>query len=507
MKILIADDEKIVRDGIRVLLEQSPYLFDEILVASTGTDALRLALEHHPNIVLTDIKMPSIDGLELAQRLRRHDSCIQVILITGYADFEYAQKAIQIGICGYLLKPVSEKDFYQLLSLAVRKSMTETISPSATTFAEALNRIILKNMKKENVLQTYPEYFPANLEYQLAVIKINACDQSNIFAQSVNTVFEAIAGRENVKNTFCIQNQSNPLECFLLHKAKKSDRAFVQLAIKIRSIIEERLNVPCYVSFSNVTNQMSGKLYSLCCIAYDKHLINPAETVFFYEDENSQTLLEHVEKRINHLDSCIMAKDILALQKNITDIFSEINTENFHNVRLLFFVTANTIINALSKLHVYLSEDDLNNIFSCAVLNTAKGIDELSEFFFCLAKNYMNQAGLLNTSCKDIVHEIKAYINSKYAQNLTEKELSTIFSITPAYLSQLFKKECGTSFVNYLTDVRIEKACELLRNTNIKVAELATIVGYTDKQYFHKVFKKKIGVTPLTYRLEHVTDH
>lgn len=153
-------------------------------------------------------------------------------------------------------------------------------------------------------------------------------------------------------------------------------------------------------------------------------------------------------------------------------------------------------------MQIYLHDSELNPIFSGEVLNNVNNLDELSDFFFVLVKNHLNEHGLLNQSCKDIVQEIKYYVNLKYAENLTEKDISAVFSITPTYMSQLFRKEYSVTFINYLSDVRIKKACDFLTKTKVKIGEIASMVGYTDKQYFHKVFKEKTGMTPMMYRMK-----
>lgn len=504
MNILIADDEKPAREGIHLMVEQSPYTFDNIFVASDGNEAAKIIKEKPIDIVLTDICMPGTDGLELSQTIRRQYPEVQIILITSYSEFEYVQKAIQLGVMGYLLKPISDVSLYQILGKAVKKLLSDKNPNNFDYMTTALNHIFLSNLKKETVSKMYANLFPKNSQYRLAVIKCNCGKDADTIFQALKLIINSHFTQFDLSDIYCIQNSNNPYEVFILHTNVQNDNSFIRFVTEIKELAESKLGGVFLTLFSCITDYLSGKLYQMCLMAYDERMIRPNETIFYYEPDNQKQLLKHIETQINQLDFYIISKNLMALQAILNEIFSKENAEEFHNIRLIFFVTSNTIINALNKIQIYLHNSDLNSIFSGEILNNAKNLDELSDFFFALVKNHLNEHGLLHQSCKDIVHEIKDYINLKYAENLTEKDISTVFSITPTYMSQLFRKEYSVTFVNYLTDVRINKACDMLKNTDIKISDIASMIGYTDKQYFHKVFKKKTGMTPMMYRMEHL---
>lgn len=170
-------------------------------------------------------------------------------------------------------------------------------------------------------------------------------------------------------------------------------------------------------------------------------------------------------------------------------------------VRAVYFLVCNMVIMTFHRLHMDIPNVTVDDLLSEQVLSSIERVEELAEYIYGVVFDMMMQQEQFNAGTELTIKKIVNYVNVNFHEDLSIKELSARFGLTPNYLSQIFKNETGESFVSYINRLRIEKACTLLRTSDLKISEIVRQVGYNDSQYFYRVFKKHIGQTPIEYRM------
>ena len=505
LNILIVDDEIIVNNGIILMLKKQNYYFDNIISATSGYEALNIIDTQNIDILLTDIKMPDFDGLKLAHHAKEKNPSIQIIFITGHSEFEFAKTAIDIGVLGYIVKPISDEIFYKTLDKAIYNYLQKDKISNLNTIEHALNHIFSSNMTSEATLSSYGSLFPSNCECRLAILKYRPDDEreameSTKINQIISSIYHSIATENKLNNVFFTQYKNNQYDFMFLAFGTKNCAKLPTHVVEIKNSFENKTKHKLYALFSENHSKLCGNLYTKCYSAYDQRLFNPGETVFFFREYESAQILSKISNDIHLLESYIIASNTKETKITLNNILSFKDDASKYNLRLIFLVLANTIINTFQKKGLILSETELNDIFSCKILNTANKISDIPEFFYTLIKIHLFETTLSTKSIEAMMNKIKEYIEQKYSENINEKLICNLFSISPTYFSQLFKDKFGMTFINFLTEVRIKNACYLLKNTDIRISEISKQVGYSDAQYFHRVFKKIIGITPMQYR-------
>ena len=486
------------------MIKKQNYIFDKIISATSGYEALDIINNQKIDILITDIMMPDFDGLSLSLHAKEKQPAIQIIFITGHSNFEFAKEGINLGVLGYIVKPISDKEFYKVLDKAIYNCLQKTMPVKLSSIESALNHIFNSNMSHQSVSSKYGSLFPGNCEYRLAVLKHRPYNETdNILHGNIDkTIFSYYRSVIKENSMFFAQNENINDDFMFLAFGKEACEQLHSHIITIKAMIEDATKHKFYALFSRTHSLLSGRLYAECYYAYDQKLFNPEETVFFYKECEHTQLLTKISKDISLLESYVLSSNIQKIKLVLDSIFSFNDDAIRYNIRFVFLVIANSIINVLRKKGVFLSDFEINSIISCDALTTADKTADISEFFFNLIKVHLFEITLSEQSINKLMNEIKNYIEHQYSENLNEKKICELFPISPTYFSQLFKKQFGLTFMNFLTKIRLEKACYLLKNTNIRISQIALQVGYSEPQYFHRVFKKNIGITPLQYRIQ-----
>lgn len=358
INVLIAEDEKSVRQNISGFIKDQGNHFRLIGSASNGVEALEFFREQPIHILLTDIRMPKMDGFELIESIYEEWPETKTIILSGYDDFAYARRAMQYGVTDYLLKPI---------------------------IREELNMALVKILSSLSNATKYLSVFVNQEKWDMRLIRLEA----------------KLLGAVEIGHTTA------------------ADAALTDL-------------------FKGFHQRVA-----------DDHL----KLIPFIIDT-----LTSLRKRLSSIDTV-----------------------------QLYFDQELKLLSKVFEKHYSLDEIKLNVkefILFCA--NTVK---------MCRQQ-----------SCPDILFHCKEILKSQYKQEVTLTSLASIVGVTPAYLSRLFKKELGINFIDYLNQIRITKAKELLDVPNIKVLEVASIVGFNNPEYFTKTFKKFTGMTPQNYRLKRLKE-
>ncbi len=407
LKVFLVEDEIIMREGIKnnIQWEKEGFIFAG--EASDGELAFPMIQECKPDILITDIKMPFMDGLELSRLVRQEFPDIKIIILSGYDEFEYAKEAISIGVTEYLVKPISGA---QLL---------ETV--------KKVEKQVLEGQEKERFIE--------NLEKQQEEIVGRLGELSKCFEK---------ANPANAYRYFKEMNQSSCSE-------ETSEKVVVDEGIKLSALNVNMLDQRVVENF--LKTGLKGEV-----------------TIF-------------VEEYLNSLGEC-----------NVQSLmFSQYIIMNLYLV----------VISMLEKMG-----------YECKELEAKFGnFEAMADVFTTVekSKRYLQQVfetaiDLREQAAKpkygNILEDAKEYIRQHYGdESISLNAVAASVNISPNHFSTIFSQEMGQTFIEYLTEIRMEKAKELLRGTSIKTAEVAFAVGYKDPHYFSYIFKKTQKCTPKEFRM------
>lgn len=473
IKVLLADDEQWIVDNLKVSVEWAKYGFEVVDTALDGIEAYEKIMEWQPQLVFTDIRMPGMNGLELIKKVGATHPEIQFAVISGFVEFAYAQKAIQYGAIGYCLKPVEDQDVIQVLEKA-RASQTGN-SRSEVPYAGRLEASDIRSDQSSD-LHCLIERMGLNLSEIEGLQVIAAIGTGPLSFSHSEKAFACDLGPN--KNVYLIPYR---------HPLQPKDYLTKEIGPEIRGVGFARVN--------KQGGQLARSIEEAVAAAY-QFFIAKGETSFVFED-------------------------ILTAPPEFYDLFSNLQ----HSLKKSEFVNATRLIDeletvfragGLSILHAYriynlvvsMNSGDQSLKEDEYIPNFEKLVDRFDDVYAMLGelKEYL-------ISCMDLtidpeverlmsetVKAILKYIRTHFYKVITLGDISAMFNINPSYLSQLFKKETGQNLIEYITRVRMEHACMLLKTSSLTVNSIAEQSGYEDNVYFRKVFRKVIGKTPGEYR-------
>lgn len=500
MKILLVDDEKIERQGIKFLIQkfQIPLVVEE---ANNGKKAWEYIEKNNDiDILLTDVKMPYMDGLELAMKVNQLNPNIVIIIFSAYGEFDYAKKACQVNAVNYLLKPIEIDEFQEVMSHVIeiceKRKQQELLRASDKKLW--LYRLINTKDAINEITDILHYKYDINLENKnMCFISVETHDS---YFEQKEEEFEEIF-RNNIKQNFEIINLYPNLSYVLLYSSENIEMEEIENSIRK---IYNRLIFEKKEKFSII---VGTKFYGMKNFRIKlQELENTIKDTFSYFSgiiytskanlkntgivEEQFQLKESVMKSIKDKNIVAVKEQLLIYLKRLEDeksssaffakylildivkaIYQEFGTYN----EAMIMKTANDIMNS----------NDLKKVGEVLI----KVLEEIVE---------MDQEILPDTSLT--VLEIKKIIKNEYMNDIGLDEISEKVCLTSSYVSFIFKKETGSTLIKYLTDYRMKQAKELLENSNMKIVDIGKACGYSNQSYFNKLFKNYYGITPKQYR-------
>lgn len=523
-KILVCDDEKWIRKGIIAKIQYHKFGFKQIIEAVDGKEALEIIKHEKPHIVITDVKMPNMTGVDLLKNAKELYPEIKFVIVSGYAEFEYVQEAINLGAKGYILKPIVDDNLVNNLNKVIDELDLESNIAFIINSKKELEKIN-EEFKLElhvNEVLNLPEdisynyeqsvirkYMKAGSKYMMAIISIpidiegKALDTEPIKDKLINLLKKKIEddnaivvnNANDIHQIFVIASDSNEL------KLKKSLEDYVTYSV---SEIKKLFDVQLLAALSGITDKFGSLMYKQAKSAIELRIINNSRWLYRYSglDKNKSKDFDYPEQKLKVLKICIEDGDLKNACIILRDIFSfkETQVNSSRCIHFLLSECINMLVRICNKKEIevtsvisskLLSEDRISNY--CSIDAILKDID-------AAITGIIESGTGCNYYARDIIAKSKKYIDEHYGEELTVNALAKKFIINPNYLSNLFSKETGFTITKYITKVRMKKACELLKETSINIADVSGSVGYQDPQYFYRVFKKEMSITPAEYR-------
>lgn len=512
MKIAIVDDEELIRNGLAKMIARMELPATVIGTAGDGTECLKLVSEVEPDIVLTDIRMPHMDGLELIEQLARHYPGVRTVILSGYDDFEYAKQAIRLGCKDYLVKPPNYTELHALLqALYAEFSRERAKLLDDMQKKEVLhrNRLLLQTDYLRSLLARPSSHSPEDLQASAAKLDIHFAGERYLCALLKCERRYELQGKysraewellkyaclniasELAADALCLFDEQEHLVLLLPDKQPYEDlcgqvqEVRSKLAHYLKLDFSAALSSPCPVVSLYQGYCEAKRLLPLRLVRDNPVLITAKDAVGHqYEDIDSHLQLLR-ELRDLELPGGLAGRLEQWLQSVKAAAYSPEALQRLEQeLRLAITLLARQSPQAQAWLERLDAADSLAEYIAPVLQLEQERLERQG------GAGYGNQA----------VERAIAYIRQHYRSSLNLASLSEHVHMNPAYFSVMFKKHTGLGVVEYITAVRIDAAKKLLAETDIKTYEIAEATGFHDPAYFSTIFKRQVGMTPQTYR-------
>lgn len=506
-KVLIVEDEKEKARGIAYLVEKYNPECTPILLAHDGREGYEKAAKEQPDIILTDIRMPVMDGLEMIRALREADSPAEFIVLSGYAEFCYAKKAIELGVRDFITKPVDEEELSKTLNkvckeVAERRETEDSLSKLNDDMRNyALQNFLTGGTDSQYKVGEYLKQMGVLEEYgQYTCMVIEWAEELSDFSIEEGMISENEAFLYSVKMGKAQMAVVVGAKSIDIEKKKKLVRQYI---IKEE---QEPFNISIGVGSSYKDYSQLPKAYEEACVALNYRILKGSGTVILFEKlydmENRTDLL--TEKETEQLKDRIDRFDQEGFHIAVKGIFNRALSENNLSLPELQKLSLNIVLIGLHNIptaQLQMNEYFGKNLFTLKSIEKFKTMEQLENWIMNMVSS-MNEVMLKDSvpKKKDVIVEAKEYIRQNYNQNITLNDISKQFYINPYYFSQLFKKKTGMTYQKYLTDYRVDRAKKLLAETELKIYEVCRLVGYSDANHFNQIFERAEGMKPSEYR-------
>lgn len=534
IKVMIVEDETDVREGIVAELAWQQYGFEVVCTAENGREAMDLLETTAPDIVVTDICMPFMSGLELASYIRKERPWTKVIILTGIDEFEYAQQAVKLEIKEYLLKPFSNNELLEVL-LKVKQAIVdesnaardlERLRSHYNQSIPVLKQSFLSSLlsMQLTVSETKRRASLAGLSLEgkaflVSVIRIDKINEESYGLDSNQSLqLFAIANiTEEINATFSRESLvfMHGADVIMLDLCQEgSGETLLKLAAskaeEIRRSVEQYISCTVTIGIGSPIYLISEikAAYDSAIRALDYQLILGNNRIIQIEDiEKTDSQLEPIvfdELKQRAFVSCLKVGSQQELAEMIQEMFVELTNKssNMQDSQLYLLELVTTILRVTKDSGVALNRVLKSEASIFAQFEKCSSYEETKNWVLEVSEGLRAEiATERHTSQMDIIDKAKEYIRNHYENpELSVQCLCDELHISNGYFSSLFKKETKTTFVSYLQSYRIERAKELLRSSDLKAFVIAEKVGYSDPNYFSFAFKKLVGMSPKEFR-------
>jgi len=534
LKVLIADDEPKICQLVKSLVDWDTLGMSVCDIVHNGIDAYDSAISLKPDIIITDIYMPGLDGIELIQKLKMLDLDINFIIISGYRDFKYAHSALKFGVDDYLLKPIKEKELVSTLKMICSKYQKKQDLMQQGQQLEQIEKEMKVKLQQNYINELLSDTLPKDnrsLEY-----------------------FEKILGRKTVSGTFqavIVKTDKNPVHQAAFQYQQIQDKVgnFVDSFFAPENIL--LLSIPMEYGYLSLLNFSSASmidpksLYKTLFnkISCDHNFFGIYDiTISFgrlgmnFEDISDciRSAISGIESRIVlgtdkiidiskyqfkpmnsllyltaekefQITNLFISMDISSINEFFSDLSKSISEDSTINPSSIFWVVRrilNIFIYQWERMNSYsFDPNELHFQFNRDIYCTTS-ISELFHYTNELIIDIIRKNSEQKESQeKKFIKVAKQYIQENFSKQLSLEDIAAKVNFNPVYFCSIFKKETGISAFDYLTSCRIDVAKNLLKKTDESIYNIALQVGYNDQKYFSNLFRKVVGISPSKFRV------
>lgn len=533
IKVFLVEDEKVIREAIQKIVPWAEFGFELIGEAKDGEMALPLIRKTRPDVLITDIRMPFMDGLTLSRLVKKELPDTRIVIVSGHDDFEYARQAISLGVEQYLLKPISKSAFLEMLEGLRVKFQKENEQKLYYRKFENEIRAYEKNARREFFEMLISENADLQKLYDMAE-KL----QLDITAQSYNLILFAVSSREDYWNTqdgysqivaetqsqideFCVdhpgyllfRNQQFSYAILVKGDGEEAKRLTQQGVSALQEIFERQgESLEWFVCMGRSVGRLS--MLAQC---YRDAMASFAYRYLGYRHvfSRERLLQEEAEQGINfsNIDMKTVGRDSIrsflcnAMEDEVEDFVGNyielLGQEALRSRMFQHYVLLNMHFCTMEfAIELGYEREKLDEELKVAYGEYIKSAQDMrEEMEKILRKGIIFREKSVKGKHKGVVSMAVSYMKEHYTDDaLTLNEVACATNVSANHFSALFSQEMKQTFIEYLTTLRMNRAKELLRCTDKRSGEIAIEVGYKDPHYFSFLFKKNQGCTPSEYR-------
>ena len=542
VKVYLVEDEIIIRQSIKNSIDWEKEGYEFVGDASDGELALPVILKEKPDILITDIRMPFMDGLELSRMVKAELPDIKIVILSGYDDFEYAKQAIKIGVAEYLLKPVSSAVLLEHLSeiaekvrneredLALKKVYYQEMQENEELIKmKFLGELISGKLSLADAMEK-GKRFHMNLSgpfYRIILFKFIQEDrvkagQSEDLARAYAAVGNYVDG---LKDAFRFQRGVEGW-AFLLTSVEEDMEAQTERFIEgLKEVIAPFEALTWFGGIGSEAARLRELRYSFreADKAFAGRFVQEPNQIISVEQLNYEQLDNEFDANIfgeiNQFDQIITrflsSGSLEEVESFVGALFTEISEDHFRSLMIRQYIIMDiyaTVLTFCKKLRKDAGAEgesygqwegirENEEILKQAV-TTAESIDDIKDYIGTLLDHAIELRNTVSgRRYSDIIQTAKKRIEQDYmSEDISLNSVAAEVCMSPSYFSSVFSKEMGKTFIEYLTEVRMEKAKQYLACSSMKTSEISYEVGYKDPHYFSYIFKKTQGCTPKEYR-------
>lgn len=508
--VFIADDELIIRQGLKCIIDWNELGFEIIGEAANGEDALQFITKHNPDMVMMDIRMPKLTGLDVVKQIRENGYKGKIIILSGFTDFKYAQSAIRYGVEYYLTKPIDEDELYETVE-EIRSLIEEEAQKrdEINEYRTKARSMILQDILNNEIppsLDLSSMHFEADV-YQVIIYEKYSHHASELkyrFSELLKVTNEDNSSYENItldsneililKGTFTIKKFEDFLAHYDREQKPQANSPLDSLFITYGRIVHSVEDI--HISYHEALRLLQRRFFC----EHKQHTIGYSELPDLSKPDtyslDDDVLQEYCEQLIGFIQAAKrnqVAETLNALEHNLyysdntieriklflTDLYLSIKekiSHLYHNANIPFPGNAEIINLIGEKYYLY----------------------EIILFFTEQFEMIMRAIG--NPSSDGVMDDIIHYIEHNYMDNIKLETIAPLFGYNSSYLGKIFNKKVGMGFNMFVDQVRINHSKELLTDTDLKVYEISEKVGYRNVDYFHTKFKKYVNQSPAEFR-------
>lgn len=513
--VFIADDEQNIREGLKCIVDWQALDFEICGEASNGEDTLQAILKQNPSLVLLDIRMPKLYGTDIIRIAREKGYKGKFIILSGYSDFTYAQIAIRYNVDFYLTKPIDENELQQALEkIRDTLQMEHSKSDNINLYKHKAKNVILHEIvtgtyeSAETTSLSKEELDEMNLSadvYQVVIYEkfsSNPNDISYSFADLLkitnkgNHTFEHFEEEGNevilLKGSFALLKFQEFLEHYeknLPQKGSPLDSLFLAYGRPVSNLDE------IYLSYEEASTLCKRRFFCMQgqhTLGYEE-LPDVRSRILEISDDKMEEYCNLLTDYLLTFNRKKVAEVLFNLEEYLYNVKNDISSVKLFLTDLYLRIREKTN-HTYSNVNIPFPSNSecIDRIDNC------KYLYEIILFISEQAKMVMDTTG--NPSRDTVLDDIIYYIDHNYQNNIKLESIAPLFGYNSAYLGKIFNKTVGVSFNSYVDHKRIDQSKELLKENHLKVYEIAEQVGYKNVDYFHKKFKKYVGISPAEYR-------
>lgn len=521
-KVMIVEDEVLVRVGLKTTIDWEAMGFTIIAEASNGEQGYELYLKHRPEVVITDIKMPKQDGLWLVEQIRKQDTETRILMLTCYDEFSYARKALKVGADDYILKSeVEDEELIKLMdtvktrldmqnraraakdrSLADPESLKHSLMSDLMNNSFDINERLLKSLQELNFLTDSSSYA------FMKITTLHNSDQPMDKRQTEDAVMNILYEQMNQYDISYMTGHQNNRHLLFLASAKLNKSEMKRILAAAAGGAKQYFDISVHAVYSGVFTQiaMAGGIYKDFTLKAEllfyplqtSGTIRPADNISFTEPnvfDLKRSYNTGMIEAIGHEDF-EHAEELL----KETGHYFEQNLVSPKTVKIFYSNLMGDIFNNYGFFLAGREEFETHETYHYRIIHS-EGLSDILELMTAFSKALISVIkGMRYNNSRFLINHTLNYLENHYTENISLEDAAKEMNISKHYLCSIFKKETGENMSLYINKLRIEKAKQLLLESDSRIKEVFEKVGYSNQQYFSKIFKKITGMTVNEYK-------